>query len=99
MSFTSHRVRMLSLSARTLLASLSATRLSASRLLMGKERFNRSNCWWYSLNARSVGLPMPLISSERIIASIAAATKFDAAFDSDIRIRMRVRPLALLRAR
>eukprot|EP00965_Chrysotila_dentata_P006666 217755-Pleurochrysis_carterae.AAC.1 len=43
-SLTLIRVRMLSPSARTLFASLSATRLSARRLVAGKERFNLSNC-------------------------------------------------------
>eukprot|EP00965_Chrysotila_dentata_P034173 1137282-Pleurochrysis_carterae.AAC.1 len=51
-SLTSSKVRMPSLTARTAFASLSATRLSARRLVIGSERFKRSNCWWKSLKAR-----------------------------------------------
>eukprot|EP00965_Chrysotila_dentata_P257352 6212857-Pleurochrysis_carterae.AAC.1 len=43
-SFTSSNVLMLSLTARTAFASLSATKLSARRLVDGSERFRRSNC-------------------------------------------------------
>eukprot|EP00965_Chrysotila_dentata_P010463 340721-Pleurochrysis_carterae.AAC.1 len=44
-SLTSSKVRMPSLTAaRTAFASLSATRLSARRLVISSERFKRSNC-------------------------------------------------------
>eukprot|EP00965_Chrysotila_dentata_P155015 5122164-Pleurochrysis_carterae.AAC.1 len=44
-SCTSSWVRMTSFTLRTALAGLSATRLSASRLLAGRKRFNLSNSW------------------------------------------------------
>eukprot|EP00965_Chrysotila_dentata_P067890 2246050-Pleurochrysis_carterae.AAC.1 len=77
---------MLSLTARTAFASLSATKLSARRLVDGSERFRRSYCWWKSLKARSVASVTPLISYERIMASIAEATELEAASASDIRM-------------
>eukprot|EP00965_Chrysotila_dentata_P186149 6146113-Pleurochrysis_carterae.AAC.2 len=43
-SLTSSSVRMLSLTARTAFASLSATRLSARRLVTGSDRLRRLNC-------------------------------------------------------
>eukprot|EP00965_Chrysotila_dentata_P050825 1685487-Pleurochrysis_carterae.AAC.1 len=90
---------MLSLTARTAFASLSATKLSARRLVVGSERLRRLYCWRKSLKARSVASVTPLISSERIMAFIADATELEAASASDISMRIKSRPLISQRVR